>query len=103
VFDLVGPEAVTYSHLLERVAAAVRTQGRPAALRVREISMAEAERRARAGGFQGMLPDELDCLLCDEVSDPAPLVALLGRPLVGLDAALGAAVRTLLPGPPAPV
>jgi hypothetical protein len=40
-----------------------------------------------------MLPDELDCLLCDEIADPAPLVALLGRPLTPLDATLAAAVR----------
>jgi hypothetical protein len=40
-----------------------------------------------------MLPDELDCLLCDEVSDPAPLESLLGRSLTPLDEALAAAVR----------
>jgi hypothetical protein len=39
-----------------------------------------------------MLPDELDCMLCDEVADPAPLAALLGRPLTPLDAAIDAAV-----------
>jgi len=93
VFDLVGPEAVAYAQLLERLAAVARRLGRPAALRVREVAIAEAERRARAGGFQGMLPDELDCLLCDEVADPAPLVSLLGRPLTSLDDALAAAVR----------
>jgi nucleoside-diphosphate-sugar epimerase len=93
VFDLVGPEAVTYVRLLERLTAVARAGGRPAALRVREIPMAEAERLARAGGYQGLLPDELDCLLCDEVADAGPLERLLGRPLLGLDEALGAAVR----------
>jgi NADH dehydrogenase len=93
VFDLVGPEAVAYVRLLERLAAVARAEGRPAALRVREIPMAEAERLARAGGYQGLLPDELDCLLCDEVSDAEPLERLLGRPLLGLDEALRAAVR----------
>jgi NADH dehydrogenase len=92
VFDLVGPEPVSYDQLLARLAAVVRRQGRPAELRVREVAVAEAERQARAGGFQGLLPDELDCLLCDEVSDPAPLAALLGRPLLPLDDALAAAV-----------
>jgi hypothetical protein len=67
--------------------------GRTAPLRVREIPIEEADRQARAGGYQGMLPDELDCLLCDEVSDPTPLETLLGRRLLPLDEALAAAVR----------
>ncbi len=92
VFDLVGPEPVRYAELLERLLAVAPWQGRPARLRVREVEIAEAERQARSGGYQGMLPDELDCLLCDEVADPAPLVALLGRPLVPLDEALATAV-----------
>ena len=93
VFDLVGPEAVAYSHLLARLAGVARRLGRGADLRVRSIPVEEAERRARRGGYQGMLPDELDCLLCGEVADPAPLEALLGRPLAPLDDALAAAVR----------
>jgi hypothetical protein len=97
VFDLVGPEAVSYAQLLERVAAAERRHGRRADLRVRSVPIGEAERRARSGGFQGLLPDELDCLLCDEVSDSTPLAALLGRPLTSLDEALAAAVRAVAP------
>jgi len=93
VFDLVGPEPIAYARLLERLAAAAARAGHPSALRVREIPVAEADRRAREGGYQGMLPDELDCLLCDEVSHPGPLVALLGRNLEPLDAALDTAVR----------
>jgi nucleoside-diphosphate-sugar epimerase len=96
VFDLVGPEPISYARLLERLVAVARGCGRALALRVREIALAEAERRARDGGFLGMLPDELDCLLCDEVSDPGPLEALLGRPLLSLDAALTASVRASL-------
>jgi len=93
VFDLVGPEPVTYARFLERLAEAARAQGKPADFRVREVPIEEADRRAREGGYQGMSPDELDCLLCDEVSDPAPLEALLGRFLTPLDGALAAAVR----------
>ncbi len=73
--------------------AVARALGRPADLRVREVPLEEADRRARAGGYMGMLPDELDCLLCDETADPAPLEALLGRRLLPLDEALAAAVR----------
>jgi nucleoside-diphosphate-sugar epimerase len=92
VFDLVGPEAVSYAALLERLARVASALGRRADLRVREVPIDEADRRARTGGFHGMLPDELDCLLCDEVADPAPLATLLGRPLTPLDDALAAAV-----------
>jgi nucleoside-diphosphate-sugar epimerase len=92
-FDLVGPEPVSYAHLLERLAGVARARGRELRFRIREVPLDEVDRRAGEGGFQGMLPDELDCLLCDEVSDPAPLVDLLGRPLTSLDAALAAALR----------
>jgi nucleoside-diphosphate-sugar epimerase len=93
VFDLVGPEPLSYAGLLERLARAAGAAGRPVTYQVREIPVAEADRQARAGGYQGMLPDELDCLLCDEVGDPSPLETLLGRPLTPLADALAAAVR----------
>ncbi len=93
VFDLVGPEPVPYARLLERLERVARGLGRRVELRVREVPIDEADRRARAGGYQGMLPDELDCLVCDEVADAAPLAALLGRPLAPLDGALAEAVR----------
>jgi nucleoside-diphosphate-sugar epimerase len=93
VFDLVGPEPIAYAGLLERLVRVAVGLGRTVELRVREVPIEEAERQARAGGYRGMRADELDCLLCDEVSDPAPLVALLGRPLLPLDEALAAALR----------
>jgi nucleoside-diphosphate-sugar epimerase len=93
VLDLVGPEPVSYRELIARVARAARALGRPVHERVGEVPVSEAERRARAGGFLGMGSDELDCLLCDEVADPTPLMALLGRPLTSLEDALAAAVR----------
>jgi uncharacterized protein YbjT (DUF2867 family) len=93
VFDLVGPEPVSHAQLLDRLGRVARGEGRRADFRVREIPIEEADRQAAAGGYQGMLPDELDCLLCDEVADAEPLVCLLGRPLTPLDTALGAAVR----------
>jgi len=93
VFDLVGPELVSFESFLDRMATAARTQGRKASFRIREVGIEDADRAAAAGGFRGIGPDELDCLLCDEVSDPAPLTHLLGRPLTPLDDAIAAAVR----------
>jgi nucleoside-diphosphate-sugar epimerase len=93
VFDLVGPQPVTCRELQERVARIARALGKATEHRVRELPIAEAEQRAAAGGYRGMGPEELACLLCDEVSDPRPLEALLGRFLTPLDDALAVAVR----------
>jgi NADH dehydrogenase len=101
VFDLVGPEPVSFQAFVERTAAAARAAGLPADFRVREVSVEEADRAAATGGFRGMGPDDVDILLCDEVSDPAPLVRLLGRPLTPLDEAIAAAVRSAAATAPA--
>jgi NADH dehydrogenase len=94
VLDLVGPEPIRFGRFLTRLGDVARLDGKAGAYRVRVVSIADADARARAGGFHGMHEDALDCLLCDEVADPAPLVALLGRPLAPLDNAL----RAALPG-----
>ncbi len=92
VFDLVGPEPVSYAAFLERFAAAAGRLGRPGALLVREVPVERALAEARAGGWGGLLADELDCLLCDEVADAAPLRELLGAELATLDAVIEAAI-----------
>lgn len=89
VFDLVGPEPITYNAFLARVAA---TAGRPATFRVREVPIEDAMRQARGPGYRGMRVDDLDCVLCDEVSEPRALEALLGRALTSLDDLLRAAL-----------
>jgi NADH dehydrogenase len=90
VLDLVGPEPVRFGELVERVRRALPRA--PDQTRIRQVSVEEAERRAGADGYQGMLRDELDCLLCDEVASATPLEALLGRPLTPLDEVLAAAL-----------
>jgi len=92
VYDLVGPEAIGFDAFVGRLAARARARGLPAEYEVRAVSVAEADRRAGSGGYRGMRPDELDCMLCDEVADPAPLAVLLRRPLIPLDDALDAAL-----------
>lgn len=93
VFDLVGLEAVTYRAFLDRFAAAARALGRGSSCSITTIPLAEADRLAAEGGFQGMESDELDCMLCDEVGDAEPFAALLGRPPVDLDVALRVAIE----------
>jgi UDP-glucose 4-epimerase len=93
VWDFVGPAPVSYREFLAALTRVAAAQGRPTGHRVREVPVEEADAQAAAGGYRGMPPDELDCLLCDEVSDPGPLEALLQRPLTPLDVALEAAVR----------
>ena len=83
-----GGEPLSYRQYLERFARAAGGAGPLAALRIREVSIEEADAQAAAGGYRGMRPDELDCLLCDEVADPGPLEALLGRFLTPLDDAV---------------
>ncbi len=85
VIDLVGPEPISYSALIELLAEAARRLGRCPSFRVREIAEEDADRQAAGGGYRGLLPDELDVLLCDEVAPADGLVAWLARPLTGLD------------------
>jgi nucleoside-diphosphate-sugar epimerase len=92
VIDLVGPEPIAYGRYVERFADVARAYGHAADFVVRHIPVAEADRQAVAGGYRGMGPDELDCLLCDEVADAAPVQELLGRPLRPLDDAIATAV-----------
>lgn len=92
VFDLVGPEPLSYNSFVSRVADAVRRTGSAADYRVVRVPISEAEVRASHGGYRGWVEDELDVLLCDEVSDPEPLKALLGRSLMPLEEALASAL-----------
>lgn len=87
VIDLVGPEIVSYRALIGRISAVT---GQPVDIRERPID--ETIAIARASGYFGLSPTDLDCLLCDEVGDPGPVKALKGAPLEGLDAVIG---RTL--------
>jgi nucleoside-diphosphate-sugar epimerase len=97
VLDLVGPVRLAYRDFVERLAQAARALGRPASFETRSVPVEETDRQAAAGGYRGMPPDELDCLLCDEVSEPGPLSVLLGRPLTDLDEALAVAVQGTIP------
>jgi NADH dehydrogenase len=85
VVDLVGPEVVTFREFVLRLARAAEASGRAGAVRLHEIPLQHAERAAAAGGYRGLLPDELDVLLSDETADVAPLASLLDGSLTALD------------------
>ncbi len=93
--DLVGPEPITCAAFVDRVAQALRGIGRPVEYRLASVPVDVADRRAADGGYRGMHPDELDCLLCDQTADQGPLEALLGRFPTPLDQALERAARGL--------
>jgi nucleoside-diphosphate-sugar epimerase len=93
--DLVGPEPITCVAFVDRVARALRGIGRRVEYRLTSVPLDVAGRRAAEGGYRGMHPDELDCLLCDQIGDPGPLEALLGRFPTPLDQALESAARGL--------
>lgn len=80
VIDLVGPEILSYRTLIERTGSLMGRR-----VEISERPVEEAQAQARAGGYFGLRPHDLACLLCDEVSDPAPVEALVGGPLETLD------------------
>ena len=102
IFDLVGPEPLAVADFVTCVAAVAREFGTPLRFELRSVPVEEADAAARKGGWHGMPADELDCLLCDEVADAAPLQALLGRPLTTMDEALRSAVEAALASPRVP-
>ena len=91
VFDLVGPEVISYAALLARIAALAR---RPVTLRARPVSETLAE--ARASGYFGLRPHDLACLLCDEVSDQGPIERLVGGPLESVDDMVRSVIASLV-------
>jgi nucleoside-diphosphate-sugar epimerase len=95
VVDLVGPAPISYRGFVELVAA--ETGREPSAITWRSLAEAEADRRAAGGGYRGLLSDELDVLLCDEIADAAPVTAWLGRAPRSLDQVMHDAVARSTP------
>lgn len=80
VVDLVGPEILSYRAFIAGVASLM---GR--SVDIRERAMDEALAQARQSGYFGLKAHDLACLLCDEVSDPRPVEALIGGRLETID------------------
>lgn len=90
VVDLVGPEILSYRALILRIASIM---GRPVEIRERPVE--EAQAQARETGYFGLRPNDLACLLCDEVSDPAPVASLVGEELETVDRMLERTIARL--------
>ncbi len=92
VIDLVGPEVLSYRALVSRIASLLGRR-----VEIRERPVEEAEAQARSTGYFGLRAHDLACLLCDEISDPASVVALLGAPLETVDVMLERTIAGLPP------
>lgn len=90
VVDLVGPEILSYRALIGRVASVAGH-----AVEIRERPLPEALARARESGYLGLTPNDLACLLCDEVSDPAAVESLVGEKLESVDAVIAGILAAL--------
>ncbi|MEO8501517.1 MAG: NAD-dependent epimerase/dehydratase family protein, partial [Vicinamibacteria bacterium] len=73
VVDLVGPEVLSYRELILRTASLMSQE-----VDIRERPLEEAIAQARESGYFGLKAHDLDCLLCDEVSDPRHVQSLTG-------------------------
>ncbi len=80
VVDLVGPEALSYRELIQRIASIM---GKSVGILERPVE--ETIALARDSGYFGLRAHDLDCLLCDEIASPRPVTDVLGAPLEGLD------------------
>ena len=90
VVDLVGPEIISYRTLIDRI---VALQGRE--IGVVERPLAEALALARGGSYLGLRPNDLACLLCDEVADAHPAEILAGQAFESLDRQIESTIAEL--------
>lgn len=92
VVDLVGPEILSYRSLVGRAASLLERR-----VETRERPLGEALAQARESDYFGLRAHDLACLLCDEVSDPRPLEALIGGALETVDEMIGRTLSALRP------
>lgn len=88
--DLVGPEILSYRDLVGRVASMMGRR-----VEILERSVEEALALARSSSYFGLTPQDLACLLCDEVSDPGAVESLVGGELESLDTMIAATLSGL--------
>lgn len=89
IYDLVGPEPITYTQLVPRVAAIMAEEG--FAVPPYVVTHVPLD---RAADTLGLAPEEVDVAQSDVVGDPAPVARDFRLALTPLDAAIRAAVRS---------
>jgi nucleoside-diphosphate-sugar epimerase len=90
VYDLVGPETITFVQFTARVADAMHQEGfKVPGYRVTMVPPESAPQT------MGLSREEVDVMLCDEVGDPKPFVNDLNVAVTPLDKAIHAAVRAV--------
>jgi NADH dehydrogenase len=88
IYDLVGPEPITYTQLVPRVAAIMADEG----FRVPPYTVTHVP-LDRAAHVLGLAPEEVDVTQSDVRGDPAPVTRDFRIAFTPLDTAIRAAVR----------
>jgi nucleoside-diphosphate-sugar epimerase len=88
IYDLVGPEIITFTQLIKRVAAMMETEGYD----LPEFTI-EYVPISDASNIMDIAQEEIDVMLSDVIGDPSPLCQDFKLSLTPLDTAIQAAVR----------
>jgi nucleoside-diphosphate-sugar epimerase len=90
IYDLVGPEAITFTQLVSRVSKIMIQEGYVVPdYRIENLDIEEASE------ILGLSRDEIDVMFCDVLGDSKPLLHDFGVTLSPLDVALKAAVKAV--------
>ncbi len=88
IYDLVGPEVVTFTQLIARVAALMEQEGYILPeFTVQHIPLQDAST------IMGIAQEEIDVMLSDAIGDPSPLLRDFNMSLTPLDTAIQAAIQ----------
>jgi len=88
IYDLVGPETISFMQLIPRIANIMRSEG--LTVPIYEVQNVPLEKAAEV---LGLSQEEIDVMLCDVLGDPERFTRDFGISLTPLDEAIRAAVR----------
>lgn len=89
IYDLVGPEVITFTQLINRVAATMEKEGYDLPeFTIEQVPLQDAS------NVMEIAQEEIDVMLSDSIGDPSPLCNDFNLSLTPLDMAIQAAVRS---------